>query len=189
MPVQACLGWFGSGTGRLEQVQAVRTSSCRKAGRDARWIWPTGAYGPCSCPARHGRRAATAIPAVTAWKWPACLRGRWRYATQSVPATRSWSSPGPNGRRSLPPSERCLPADRYLRPPPGLRAGRSLLTWTDTAPAPVTETGPRAHLDRLRALWTDPGSRLDGSGSCPATGPRFPDRNPAQHGFRRRKPG
>jgi len=135
VPVQACLGWFGAGTGRLEQVQAVRTSSCGKAGKDTRWIWPTGAYGPCSCPAQHGRRAATAIPAVTAWKWPACLRGRWRCATRSVPATRPWSSPGPNGRRSLPPSERCPPAYRYPRPPAGSGPGARPLTWTGTSPA------------------------------------------------------
>ena len=144
VPVQACLGWFGSGTGRLEQVQAVRTSSCRKAGRDARWIWPTGACGPCSCPAQRGRRAATATPAVTAWKWPACLRGGWRYVTQSVPVTRSWSLPGPSGRRFSAPSERRPPADRHLAPAPQA----SSLTWPGvgaSAPAPggATPDPPR----------------------------------------------
>jgi hypothetical protein len=30
VPVQACLDWFGAGTGQLERVQAVRTSSAEK---------------------------------------------------------------------------------------------------------------------------------------------------------------
>ena len=141
VPVQACLGRFRSGTGRLEQVQAVRTSSCGKAGRDARWIWPTGAYGPCSCPAQRGRRAATATPAVTAWKWLACLRGGWRCVTRSVPVTRSWSSPGPSGRRFSAPSERRPPADR--RSVPGSAPTRTAV------PAPA-RPGSGAHLNGLR---------------------------------------
>src|SRR5215470_2111548 len=172
VPVQACFDRFGAGTGRLEQVQAVRTSSCRKAGRDARWIWPTGAYGPCSCPAQRGRRAVTAIPAVTAWKWPACLRGRWRYATQSVPVTRSWYSPGPNGRRSLPPSERRTPAYPYPRPLPRLRAGHSPLTWTDTVPGPRRPDGPEPAPAGSGPAWTGPGF-------CPGIARPLPGRVPA----------
>jgi hypothetical protein len=161
VPVQACLDRFGTGTGRLERVQAVRTSSCGNAGRDARWIWPTGAWSPCSCPAQHGRRAATAIPAVTAWKWPACLRGRWRCATRSVPATRSWSSPGPNGRRSLPPSERCPPAYRYPRHASGLTSRRSASDLGRHCPGPRHPGWPLS-----LPGWRGPGATRAGCGSC-----------------------
>ena len=152
VPVQACLRPVTAGTGRLEQVQAVRTSSCRKAGRDARWIWPTGAYGPCSCPAQRGRRAATATRAVTAWKWPACLRGGWRYVTQSVPATRFWSSPGPSGRHSSAPSERRPPADRHPAPAPQA----SPLTWPGVG-ADALDLGGATHDPHLKGFRSPPG--------------------------------
>jgi hypothetical protein len=86
---------------RKETLQGWRPA----AERDERWIW---CLAPCcprscythSCGPRNGGRAVTAIPAVTAWKWPGSPGSGWPCATPIARTGLRCCSPAPRGSAS-----------------------------------------------------------------------------------------
>lgn len=68
--------------------------------RSEPWIWCLATCCPHSYGPRNGGRAVTAIPAVTAWKWPGCPASRWPCVTRTGPMGLHCYLPGPRGSTS-----------------------------------------------------------------------------------------
>ena len=80
------------------------------AERDEPWIWCPATCCLHSCGPRNGARVVTAIPAVTAWKWPGCPESRWPCATPTARMDLRCYLPGPPGSASCAACVRVLPS-------------------------------------------------------------------------------
>ena len=80
------------------------------AERDEPWIWCLATCCPHSYGPRNGGRVVTAIPAVTAWKWPGCPESRWPCATPTAPMDPRCYLPGPRGSASCAACARVRPS-------------------------------------------------------------------------------
>src|SRR5580700_3787950 len=80
------------------------------AEEDEPWIWCLATCCPHSCRPRNGGRVVTAIPVVTAWKWPGCPESRWPCATPTAPMGLHCYLPGPRGSASCAACARARPS-------------------------------------------------------------------------------